>query len=121
MATFHRGYLHPFQDGRHFLYGVGETPRTLTELAMCQCSDFIRSKSRWWQLHEHHDIRQKWAKEAAEIVWIVQASCGSLEVTLSKKQIQYVLDELSGYAALRDEHHRWKVVSTSLVRNSLTL
>lgn len=109
---------------------------------MCQCSDFIRSKSRWWQLHEHHDIRQKWAKEAAEIVWIVQASCGSLEVTLSKKQvspmhmcskmfiilselthlkIQYVLDELSGYAALRDEHHRWKVVSISLVRNSLTL
>ncbi|EMD31133.1 hypothetical protein CERSUDRAFT_60433 [Gelatoporia subvermispora B] len=98
-----RGYLHPFSDGRCFQYGVGEYPRTLTELAMSKASDWIRSKSNWWTLYHVNSIREKWSAEIRTRVWIVVSSTASVPVQLSEKQVQYVLDELAGYDALRDQ------------------
>ncbi|KZT08812.1 uncharacterized protein LAESUDRAFT_648772 [Laetiporus sulphureus 93-53] len=104
----HRGYMHPFRDGRQFLYGVGEVPRTVTELAMYRCSSFLRSKPDWRDHVMDEVVRQQWAIECTETVWIVPLNSGPMSVQLSHTQIKYVLDELSGYAALYDEKYRWQ-------------
>ncbi|GBE77342.1 hypothetical protein SCP_0102150 [Sparassis crispa] len=116
-----RGYLHPFQDGRQYLYGVGERPRTLLELAMCQLSAHIRSTKNWWKEYGDHQFRTRWAEEAAERSWTVRSPSGSTLVTLSRRQINYVLDELDGYAALRDEMHGCEVSSIDRIWHSDSL
>ncbi|OCH90551.1 hypothetical protein OBBRIDRAFT_793213 [Obba rivulosa] len=98
-----RGYLHPFSDGRQFEYGVGEYPRTLVELAMNQASAWLRSKPRWWTLYRVHSIREKWAAEIMAGSWKAVSSTSSIPMHLTERQVQYVLDELAGYDALRDE------------------
>lgn len=90
---------------------------------MVRLSASIRSKSEWWKKYKDSEIRARWREEAlnTEMVWIESATmlvpldeaprhfaAGSRNeedsvVKLSKKEADYVLDELDGYAKLRDE------------------
>ncbi|KAI0094474.1 hypothetical protein BDY19DRAFT_879129 [Irpex rosettiformis] len=96
------GYLHPFLNGRTYLYGVGELPRTLTELAMCHLSARIRSTDRWWSKIDCRGFRAYWAHEGATTLHSIFTSSGKVKVNLTPKQVEYVLDELASYASLRD-------------------
>ncbi|KAG6841735.1 hypothetical protein C0991_007621 [Blastosporella zonata] len=106
-----RGYRHPFVFGIHFLGGIGDYPRTLTELAMSQFSAELRRIPEWWKLRLDMDVRKKWAQTARECVWDVRTPSSSMETSLSEKQIQYILDELEGYALLYDHKNSCQVSS----------
>ncbi|KAF9065382.1 hypothetical protein BDP27DRAFT_1424833 [Rhodocollybia butyracea] len=97
------GYRHPFIVGTYFLGGVGDNPRTLADLAMSQFSWFIRSQPNWWQSHQNQSVREQWSEKAVDRNWMVTTPSSTATVHLSDKQIAYVLDELAGYALLRDE------------------
>ncbi|KAI0692942.1 hypothetical protein BC835DRAFT_1276765 [Cytidiella melzeri] len=98
-----RGYLHPFLNGRSYLYGVGELPRTLTELAMCKLSARIRSTDeRWLNIANDNSFREYWTNDAISSTHTISTSSGRVNVSLSTKQVEYVLDELQSYASLRD-------------------
>ncbi|PPQ74419.1 hypothetical protein CVT24_001048 [Panaeolus cyanescens] len=99
----HRGYRHPFLLGAHYLGGVGDEPRTLVELAMCQFSASIRSTEKWWIEFRDDKFRDHWLMYAKNRPWIIHTASGRAEVLLSDKQIKYILDELEGYAALRND------------------
>ncbi|KAF8665332.1 hypothetical protein AX16_000351 [Volvariella volvacea WC 439] len=63
----------------------------------------LRRKPNWWKLYENKNIRASWEKLATGRVWRVRKPSGDhVGITLSTNQINYVLDELQGYAALRD-------------------
>ncbi|KAL5511762.1 hypothetical protein ACEPAH_4980 [Sanghuangporus vaninii] len=96
-------YIHPFINGSRFLFGVGETPRTLCELAMTRLSAELRSKPEWWKLYTDPDTRKLWYNEAINRTWRVGPDANNIEAGLAKHQIDYVFDELAGYAALRDD------------------
>jgi len=99
----------------------------ITELAMCQCSAHLRSRTEWWQDVQNEEVRHEWQSEAMERRWIVRTPSGHSEINLSKRQVRvfefarsetcvqtagqvdYILDELSGYAALVDKEHKWRV------------
>lgn len=57
---------------------------------MCALSATLRNKPEWWRKASEPEIRAKWKVEA-----VAQG--------LSEAQVEYALDELKGYAALRDE------------------
>ncbi|KAI0082114.1 hypothetical protein K474DRAFT_1655452 [Panus rudis PR-1116 ss-1] len=101
--THNQGYLHPYWDGTTFLYGVGEKARTLSELAMIQLSAELRRTKHWWTSYLDDEIREEWMSDNVDRVWDLSAPAGLVETVLSPKQIQYVIDELAGYALLRDE------------------
>lgn len=103
-SKLNRGYLHPFWNGGsgRYLYGVGELPRTLTELAMCQLSATIRRTDGWWTKLNDPGWRCHWKSAARNASFSVRTSTGNTGTFLSQKQIHYVLDELYGYLALRD-------------------
>ncbi|KIK62232.1 hypothetical protein GYMLUDRAFT_42178 [Collybiopsis luxurians FD-317 M1] len=105
----HGGYRHPFIVGTYFLGGVGDNPRTLTDLAMSQFSWSIRSRPHWWESYQDENIREQWAESAVGKDWIVSTPSSMAKVSLSEKQIQYVLDELSGYVFLRDDANHCQV------------
>lgn len=87
---------------------------------MVKLSASIRANSDWWLKYEDAKIRAKWKTEALKqtFAWIWAANMlvpyeerdqyifqgyrKPLEVALSEKQVDYVLDELDGYAKLRD-------------------
>ena len=105
----HGGYLHPFEDGRNFLYGVGENPRTvspmtllfvklcssrlwkLTELAMCQLSACLRAKDRWWEKYRVTSVRTRWLRKARDMAWHMRSRGQRFDVTLSDKQVSRVI------------------------------
>ncbi len=63
---------------------------------MCELSATIRDKPNWWEKCKDPAIRAKWKEEAA-------TQTGSYECRpLHEDEIDYVLDELQGYAAVRD-------------------
>ncbi|KAG6872770.1 hypothetical protein C0995_006809 [Termitomyces sp. Mi166 len=95
-----RGYRHPFVFGIHFLGGVG---------AMSMLSAEIRRIPDWWNVRLDSDVRMEWAHMARERVWSVRTPSSTVEIALSEKQIQYVLDELEGYAALYDHENSCQV------------
>ncbi|KAJ3786695.1 hypothetical protein GGU10DRAFT_350982 [Lentinula aff. detonsa] len=103
------GYRHPFIVGTYFLGGVGDNPRTLVDLAMSQFSWSIRSHSNWWQLCQTQSVRHDWAEDAIKKDWEVTTSSSTVIVQLSERQIFYVLNELQGYALLRDQTHHCQV------------
>ncbi|KAL0951873.1 hypothetical protein HGRIS_008533 [Hohenbuehelia grisea] len=70
---------------------------------MSQLSAELRSKFAWYKDYTSRTIREQWAADALGRVWKVRIPSGEAEVRLSKKQIEYVLDELTGYDLLRDE------------------
>lgn len=92
---------------------------------MVKLSAALRSKPRWWEKYKDPEIRAKWKKEALDnkLVWIEAATMlvpyeghekyminarpsipfDDLLVMLTEKQVDYVLDELDGYAKLHQE------------------
>ncbi|KAF5357430.1 hypothetical protein D9757_013333 [Collybiopsis confluens] len=100
---YSRGYRHPYIVGTYFLGGVGDNPHTLTDLAMSQFSWYIRSRPNWWELYRNQSIREQWTEGAKGKEWVVPTPSSLAKVCLSERQIAYVLDELSGYALLRDD------------------
>ncbi|THH10277.1 hypothetical protein EW145_g1442 [Phellinidium pouzarii] len=103
------GYHNPFVDGTAYLFGVGERPRTLCELAMTRLSAELRSKRGWWLVFDDPATRQRWYEEAANKTWRVGPMPNNIEVGLAKHQIEYVLDELVGYAIFREEANEAQV------------
>ncbi|KAF9004921.1 hypothetical protein BDZ89DRAFT_1049319 [Hymenopellis radicata] len=120
-----RGYRHPFNDCTFYLGGVGGGATTsifeaevidtltsqinpalsLSDLAMSQFSAELRRKPDWWRTH--YNRRHEWAQEACDRVWdVILPSTTITQVKLNDNQIQYVLDELAGYAALYDSSHK---------------
>ncbi|KAK0215569.1 hypothetical protein IW262DRAFT_1449839 [Armillaria fumosa] len=70
--------------------------RYLNVLTMCELSATIRNKPNWWEKCKDPAIRAKWKEEAA-------TQRGSYECRpLQEDEIDYVLDELEGYATVRD-------------------
>ncbi|KAK0215580.1 hypothetical protein IW262DRAFT_1449849 [Armillaria fumosa] len=87
---------------------------------MCELSATIRDKPHWWEKYKDPAIRAKWKEEAA-------TQTGSYECRpLQEDEIDYVLDELEGYAAVRDPEtgievscYRRVWQSDSLIESSL--
>ncbi|CAF3289403.1 unnamed protein product [Rotaria sp. Silwood2] len=80
-------FRHPFRSGD---YGDGSPPKTLVELQMMHLSSIIRTKLTWYEKMKDETIRNKWKEEALE------------QTLLTKKQIDYVLNELEYYDSIRD-------------------
>ncbi|KAF9011092.1 hypothetical protein BDQ17DRAFT_1345457 [Cyathus striatus] len=76
---------------------------------MSMFSAEIRRKPEWWTSFQDQRIRLEWDNAAFERLWKVRTPSSVTEVQLSQEQIHYVLDELAGYAALRDEANRCQV------------
>lgn len=103
---------------------------------MVKLSAAIRSKPRWWDKFRVPEIRAKWKEEAvkSKSVWIEAATMlvpfeeheqfmeeareniclDDLIVVLSEKQVDYVLDELEGYAELRNDDSGIEVMLSSV-------
>ncbi|KAF8844117.1 hypothetical protein BDN67DRAFT_1059389 [Paxillus ammoniavirescens] len=104
------GYRHPFLNGNLYVGGVGDDPRTVTDLAMSRFSAFIRREEDWWKYIHDPVVRARWAAEGCGHTWTISAPSSEIEVWLSDSQegetsgsyVEYVLGELSGYAQLRD-------------------
>ncbi|KAF9225298.1 hypothetical protein BS17DRAFT_778410 [Gyrodon lividus] len=103
------GYRHPFLNGKLYVEGVGDNPRTVTDLAMSRFSAFIRREKNWWKYLRDPVIRARWTTEGRGHTWIVSAPSTEIEVWLNESQVDYVLAELSGYAQLRDVQHECQV------------
>ncbi|KAK0449694.1 uncharacterized protein EV420DRAFT_1565390 [Desarmillaria tabescens] len=63
---------------------------------MCELSATIRDKPNWWEKCKDPAIRAKWKEEAATQKWSYKCR------PLQEDEIDYVLDELEEYAAVRD-------------------
>ncbi|KAK0231983.1 hypothetical protein EDD85DRAFT_910927 [Armillaria nabsnona] len=78
---------------------------------MCELSATIRDKPNWWEKYKDPAIRAKWKEEAA-------TQTGSYGCRpLQEDEIDYVLDELEGYAAVRDPETG--IESDNLIESSL--
>ncbi|KAF8601422.1 hypothetical protein BDV93DRAFT_558502 [Ceratobasidium sp. AG-I] len=66
--------------------------KTLVELEMTRLSTALRGKSDWWIKFRNKSILAKWRTEA-----LAQAE------KMEESHVEYVLQELDGYANLRDE------------------
>jgi hypothetical protein len=75
-----------------------DLPRPLLELKMCMMSNEIREKERWWEKMKNEEIKAKWKQEVEES----EKEEDNFRLRLSEKMINYVLQELEGYAAIRD-------------------
>ncbi|KAJ7650810.1 hypothetical protein FB45DRAFT_1018187 [Roridomyces roridus] len=98
----HARFPHPFhEDPRD---GLNESvpgrwgARTLAELRMCRLSSLIRQTPRWWEKMRDPAMRSKWIQEAKE-----QQKDLKHGEKLTDQMYDYVMDELDGYAELRDE------------------
>ncbi|TFK26686.1 hypothetical protein FA15DRAFT_667162 [Coprinopsis marcescibilis] len=109
LEKWSKGYRHPFIVGSVFSGGVGDNPRTLVDLAMSQLSAQLRRKPEWWMWYSDEKERSLWAIEVSKLPLDVEIPAGINQVSLSSKQIHYVLDELDGYAKLRDQNNQCQV------------
>ncbi|KAH7927256.1 hypothetical protein BV22DRAFT_1085358 [Leucogyrophana mollusca] len=105
----YRGYRHPFVNGRRHIGGVGDSPRTLIDLAMSKLSASLRREQDWWTRFHDPGTRAEWAAKALTSTWAVRTPVNWIEISLSPHQINYVLDELDGYANLRDTQNQCQV------------
>ncbi|KAF7971517.1 hypothetical protein HWV62_20910 [Athelia sp. TMB] len=80
-------------------------------MAMSHASARLRSRPEWWLEHRNKQSKQKWKAELLRSPLTIRTPCGSETIRLSLKQIDYVLEELCGYAALVDHLHRWQVLT----------
>ncbi|KAG2048820.1 hypothetical protein BDR06DRAFT_942301 [Suillus hirtellus] len=69
----------------------------MSELSRC-----IRRRDDWWNLFKRPETRARWAAEALGEPMTVRAPDHNLKVWLTPNQVEYVLEELQGYANLRD-------------------
>lgn len=95
----------PFRSARSM---STDTPRTLRELEMIECSAQIRAKPRWFEKMHDAGIVARWTREA-------------LAQGLTEAQVRYVLAELAHYARLRDERTGIEVSAVDGVWQSDTL
>ena len=63
---------------------------------MCALSATLRSKPKWWTKYTDSEIRARWKQEA------VGATPPFGDISFKEEEVDYVLDELSHFAALRD-------------------
>ena len=63
---------------------------------MCALSATLRSKPKWWTKYTDPEIRARWKQEA------VSATPPFGDIPLKEEEVEYVLDELFHFAALRD-------------------
>ena len=56
----------------------------------------LRSKPKWWTKYTDPEIRARWKQEA------VGATPPFGDISLKEEEVDYVFDELSHFAALRD-------------------
>ncbi|KAF6754334.1 hypothetical protein DFP72DRAFT_900008 [Ephemerocybe angulata] len=98
----HRGYRHPFIFGTIFFGG-------LPDLAMSLCSAYLRRRPEWWTRFRDTEELHLWYAEIAERRWEVRGPSSMFKIQLSPKQAQYVMDELDGYAGLRDVDNECQV------------
>ncbi|KAL1677544.1 hypothetical protein EV122DRAFT_279019 [Schizophyllum commune] len=93
-------FPHPFVDRSYNMEEPSGTwaPRAILELKMYQLSATLREKPEWWRKAKDPEIRKKWFEEAK-----AQQENEEKRWRLSDKMIKYTLDELEGYAQLRDE------------------
>lgn len=75
-----------------------EHPRTIVELKMCALSNRIREKPDWWEKIKDEAIVGKWREEALE----QGEDEENPEWSFTPEMANYVLEELQGYADLRD-------------------
>ncbi|KAL1705591.1 hypothetical protein EV121DRAFT_269707 [Schizophyllum commune] len=92
-------FPHPFVDRSYNMEEPSGTwaPRAILELRMYQLSATLREKPEWWRKAKDPEIRKKWFEEAK-----AQQENEEKRWRLSDKMIKYTLDELEGYAQLRD-------------------
>ncbi|KAJ7650812.1 hypothetical protein FB45DRAFT_974535 [Roridomyces roridus] len=101
-APPHPCFPHPFHKDPHHgtfnepVFGC-HYPRPLADLRMCRLSSHIRQKPRWWEKMLNPNIRSKWIQEAKE-----QQQHLTHGERLTDEMLDYVMDELDGYAELRD-------------------
>ncbi|KAG9088287.1 hypothetical protein FS749_002272, partial [Ceratobasidium sp. UAMH 11750] len=77
----------------HYREENGGTPaKPLVELEMIKLSAAIRSRPSWWTKFRDQDILAKWRAQALEKAKHMKES-----------HVDYVLNELDGYAKLRHE------------------
>ncbi|KAG9016329.1 hypothetical protein FRB90_003260 [Tulasnella sp. 427] len=72
-----------------------ETPMTLQDLKLQAISYALRSKPLWWEKYKDNEIRAKWKAEA--LATPVEGD------KLLESEVEYVLQELTGYEKMRDE------------------
>ncbi|KAF9779819.1 hypothetical protein BJ322DRAFT_1113127 [Thelephora terrestris] len=94
------GFKHPFQESD---IDPGpeqgkEHPKTIVELRMCALSNRIREKPNWWEKMQDDAIVEKWRDEALQQT----GDDDNPEWELTPGMVNYVLEELQGYADLRD-------------------
>lgn len=102
---------HPFINGARVLQGVGvsDPARTVVDLAMSELSRRLRRRDDWWNLFKCPETRAQWAAEALVEPMAVRAPDHNLRVWLTPNQVEYVLEELQGYASLRDVENNCQV------------
>ncbi|KAG8931055.1 hypothetical protein FRC02_003286 [Tulasnella sp. 418] len=76
-------------------FGIVDHAWTIPEQRMFRLSASLRAKPDWWTKYKNPEIRSKWKSEALEQ--------NVLDGHLTEREVDYVLDELDGYARLRDE------------------
>lgn len=101
---------HPFINGARVLQGVGVDPaRTVVDLAMSELSRCLRRRDDWWILFKCPETRAQWAAEALVESMTVRTPSHNIAVWLTPNQVEYVLEELQGYANLRDVENNCQV------------
>ncbi|EIN07905.1 hypothetical protein PUNSTDRAFT_53245 [Punctularia strigosozonata HHB-11173 SS5] len=98
-------YPHPFTEKEQGEYydsdeegdSEKDNPRTLIELRMCALSATIREKPEWYNKFRDAKIQEKWRKEIQE----QQADLHDSQ-KLTSNMVNYIMEELDAYAALRD-------------------
>lgn len=75
---------------------------------MSRLSYTLRSKPSWWTKYQNPDIRAKWEDEALNL------DLDGEGLKFSPSEVKYVLDELAGFAALREEETGIQVGITHL-------
>ncbi|KAF7361404.1 hypothetical protein MSAN_01173500 [Mycena sanguinolenta] len=93
----------PYAEGEN-VDEWGPRPLTTFELTMCELSWALRSKPDWQRKAADPEIRNKWRQEALEQQAAVAAAAQhpAIAVRLTEKMVDYVLDELNGYAEIAD-------------------
>ncbi|VDB86904.1 unnamed protein product [Peniophora sp. CBMAI 1063] len=90
-------YRHPFHEpSDDFDVRIEDRATPANERNMCALSAVLRSKPEWWTKFTDSTIRSRWKSEA------IGAPVPYGEISLKKDEVEYVLDELAHYAALRD-------------------
>ncbi|KAF9781872.1 hypothetical protein BJ322DRAFT_250167 [Thelephora terrestris] len=97
-----RGFSHPFHmsSSDHGQLEAKEHPRTIVELRMCALSHRIREMPAWWEEMKDETNVERWRQEALQRAENDGDEQQVWKLTL--QMVSYVLEELQGYADLRD-------------------